>query len=244
MALYDTIGRSYSVRRRADPRIAERVVRALGDASSVLNVGAGAGSYEPRDRRVVALEPSNVMIRQRAADAAPVVRGVAEHLPFPDRAFDAALAVLTIHHWSDLARGLSELRRIARHTVVLLTFDTSVGGFWLTDYFPEIPEMDRRAMPELSAIRRHLGNVSVFDLPVPHDCSDGFLCAYWRRPHAYLDADVRAGISVFPKLEQLDLGLAALRADLESGAWQRRYGALLQREELDVGYRLIVANRS
>ena len=241
MELYDTIGQGYRRLRREDPRIAQRIVRALGDAASVVNVGAGAGSYEPRDRRLVAVEPSRVMIRQRAPSAAPVVQASAASLPFRDASFDAALAVLTIHHWPDLGRGLQELRRAARHTVVILTFDASVSEFWLTDYFPEIVEIDRRILPPLSELRRHLGTISVVDVPVPHDCSDGFLGAYWRRPHSYLDADVRSAISTFAKLRDVERGLAALRDDLASGEWQRRHGALLERTELDLGYRLVIA---
>jgi SAM-dependent methyltransferase len=239
--LYDSLGHGYGELRREDPRIAARVRRALGDARSVVNVGAGAGSYEPRDRRLVAVEPSLVMIRQRPPQASPVVRASAERLPFRDESFDASLAVLTLHHWPDLARGLRELRRAARRAVVILTFDTSVGGFWLTDYFPEIVEADRRTMPSIQDIRRQLGELSVFDVPIPHDCTDGFLGAYWRRPHAYLSAQVRSAISVFSRIGGLESGLSRLESDLQSGAWQRRHGHLLARSELDLGYRLVVA---
>lgn len=241
MELYDSLGHGYGELRREDPRIAARVRRALGDARSVVNVGAGAGSYEPRDRRLVAVEPSLVMIRQRPPQASPVVRASAERLPFRDESFDASLAVLTLHHWPDLARGLRELRRAARRAVVILTFDTSVGGFWLTDYFPEIVEADRRTMPSIQDIRRQLGELSVFDVPIPHDCTDGFLGAYWRRPHAYLSAQVRSAISVFSRIGGLESGLSRLESDLQSGAWQRRHGHLLARSELDLGYRLVVA---
>lgn len=241
MELYDSIGRGYGQRRRQDPRIAERIAWALGRSESVVNVGAGTGSYEPRDRKLIAVEPSMVMIRQRPPEASPAVRASATNLPFRDESFDAALAVLTLHHWPDLSRGIDELRRAARRTVVILTFDTSVGGFWLTDYFPEILEVDHRTMPALSAIQRCLGTSEVFDVPVPYDCTDGFLGAYWRRPHAYLDAGVRSAISVFSRIGDLAPGLSRLRADLESGAWHRRYGRVLDRSELDLGYRLIVA---
>jgi SAM-dependent methyltransferase len=181
------------------------------------------------------------MIRQRPPQASPVVRASAERLPFRDESFDASLAVLTLHHWPDLARGLRELRRAARRAVVILTFDTSVGGFWLTDYFPEIVEADRRTMPSIQDIRRQLGELSVFDVPIPHDCTDGFLGAYWRRPHAYLSAQVRSAISVFSRIGGLESGLSRLESDLQSGAWQRRHGHLLARSELDLGYRLVVA---
>lgn len=240
--LYDRIGRGYRQRRRADPRIAARILRALEGSSSVVNVGAGAGSYEPRDRKLVAVEPSMVMIRQREAGAAPAVRASATSLPFRDATFDAALAVLTIHHWPDLARGLGELRRAARRKVVILTCDPSVTGFWLTDYFPEIVEFDRRSLPSLSELARHLGRIDVLDVPIPHDCTDGFLGAYWRRAEAYLRPEVRAAISTFSKLRAVEQGVDALRRDLASGEWQRRYGQLLGRSALDLGYRLVVAS--
>jgi SAM-dependent methyltransferase len=208
----------------------------------VVNVGAGAGSYEPRDRRVVAVEPSMVMIRQREANAAPAVRASASELPFRDEMFDASLAILTIHHWPDLERGIGELRRAARRKVVILTFDPSVTGFWLTDYFPEILEIDRRTMPSLSRLQRYLGRIVVMDVPIPDDCTDGFLGAYWKRPAAYLRADIRAAISVFSKLRNVDDGLTALRRDLASGEWYTRYRGLLRRSTLDLGYRLVVAH--
>jgi hypothetical protein len=148
---------------------------------------------------------------------------------------------LTVHHWPDLERGLHELRRAARRKVVILTCDPSATGFWLLDYFPEILEIDRRIMPSLSDLRRHLGRIDVFDVPIPHDCQDGFLGAYWRRPDAYLRADVRAAISTFSKLSDVETGLAALRNDLDSGEWARRYGDLVRRSTLDLGYRLVVA---
>jgi len=241
MVLYDSIGHGYGGLRRQDPRIAGAIHRALGASSSVVNVGSGAGSYEPRDREVVAVDPSRVMLGQRAPDAAPAVCATAMALPFRDESFDASLAILTIHHWADLPRGLRELRRAARRTVVILTFDTSVGGFWLMDYFPEILEVDSRSMPSLSEIRGHLGKVAVVDVPVPHDCSDGFLGAYWRRPHAYLSPDVRSAISVFSSIGGVERGVADLRTDLESGAWERQYGHVLGRTELDLGYRLVIA---
>jgi SAM-dependent methyltransferase len=241
MELYDAIGSGYGERRREDPRIAARILRALDGCASVVNVGAGAGSYEPRDRPLVAVEPSRVMLRQRPPGAAPAVRASATGLPFRDGAFDAALAVLTVHHWPHPEHGLVELRRTARRKVVILTCDPAVDGFWLTDYLPEIRAIDRRILPPLSALRRHLGPVSVFDVPIPHDCRDGFLGAYWRRPEAYLSAEVRSAISMFSKLREAGPGLAALRRDLASGAWRRRYGALLDRAELDLGYRLVLA---
>lgn len=240
-ALYDRIGVGYAAWRRPDPRIAAHVHAALGDARSVLNVGAGAGSYEPADRAVVAVEPSAEMVRQRVASTAPAVRARAEALPFRDRAFDAAMAVLTIHHWSDVATGLAEMRRIARGRVVILTWDPAHAGCWLTrDYFPEIPEMDRAIFPTLDAMRRLLGPLEVRTVPVPADCIDGFLGAYWRRPEAYLDPGVRGAISAFPKLGDVDARIERLRADLADGTWAMRNREILDAPELDIGYRLVV----
>ena len=189
------------------------------------------------------MEPSLTMIRQRAEGAAPAVRAVATALPFRDASFDAALAILTIHHWPDRARGLAELSRAARRRVVILTHDPAADGFWLEDYFPELFRISRRILPGLEELRRGLGAITVVDVPVPRDCSDGFQGAYWCRPEAYLDADVRGAISSFTKLtrEELDGGLARLRADLASGEWERRHGALRARAQLDLGYRLVVA---
>jgi len=240
-AIYDAIGRTYAATRRPDPRIAARIAVALGDAASVLNVGAGAGSYEPRDRFVVAAEPSRRMIAQRPAGSAPAVRASAERLPFGDGSFAAALAVLTIHHWSDRARGLAELARVARDGVVLLTWDPEGPSFWLIEeYLPEIRAIDRAIFPSLAEMRRALGPLRVEPVPVPHDCIDGFLGAYWRRPEAYLDARIRAGVSAFAKLAAAEPALERLRADLENGTWHERHGDLATRRELDLGYRVVV----
>jgi SAM-dependent methyltransferase len=241
-ALYDSIGVGYSAYRRPDPRIAARIVDALGRARSIVNVGAGAGSYEPADRAVVAVEPSAEMVRQRPRSAAPAVRASADALPFRDHAFDAAMAVLTIHHWPDWRAGVGEMRRVARGPVVILTWDPAHPGFWLVqDYFPEILRIDRVILPRLAEIERVLGPCTVHPVLVPADCSDGFLGAYWRRPEAYLDAGARGAISSFAKIQTLDAGLDRLRADLADGTWQRRNGSLLGQPEIDIGYRLVVA---
>lgn len=241
-ALYDRIGIGYAAWRRPDARIAARIAEALCNPRSVVNVGAGAGAYEPAEGRVVAVEPSAEMVRQRPPGAPPAVRASAEALPFGDDAFHAALGVLTIHHWPDWRAGLREMRRVARGRVVLLTFDADHPGFWLVqDYFPGILEMDRRIMPPLSAIGEVLGSVDVRPVPVPADCTDGFLGAYWRRPATYLEAGARGAISAFARLPDVEPGLARLRADLEDGTWQRRHGWLMSREALDIGYRLVVA---
>jgi SAM-dependent methyltransferase len=244
--LYDTIGRGYETHRRPDPRLAAAIAAALGPAASVVNVGAGAGSYEPDDRAVVAIEPSAAMLRQRRRGVAPAVQGSATDLPFRDGAFSAALAVLTVHHWPDRARGLAELARVARERVVILTWDPEARyPFWLVDeYFPEIPAIDRRIFPTLDEFRRALGPVETRPLPIPHDCVDGFLGAYWRRPEAYLDAGVRGAISTFTKLGAVEPGLVRLRADLADGTWERRHGHLRRRDAVDLGYRLVVAERT
>jgi SAM-dependent methyltransferase len=239
--LYDTIGLGYAALRQPDPRWERRIAAALGAARCVVNVGAGSGSYEPRDRTVVAVEPSRAMLRQRRRGAAPAVQARAEALPFRSAQFDAALAILTIHHWKDLAGGLSELRRVARGHVVIVTWDPDGPEFWLMEYFPELLDFDRRSLPSLARLRAELGRVEVLELPVPHDCSDGFLGAYWRRPAAYLDERVRSAISGFHMLGDLRPGLERLAQDLASGAWERSHGSLLQRAELQLGYRLVLA---
>lgn len=240
-ALYDTIGLDYANLRRPDARIAARIEAALGDAKSVLNVGAGTGSYEPADRNVTALEPSAEMIAQRAPDAAPAVQGKADALPFEDGSFDAAMAVLTVHHWPDLAAGLAEMRRVARDRIVILTFDPACRNAWLLDYLPALAELDEAQMPPIEAYAKHLGDVDIETVPVPHDCSDGFLYAYWRRPQAYLDPRIRKGSSSFWKLDGLEDGLARLDADLTGGEWDSRYGEVLSLTQYDAGYRLVTA---
>lgn len=242
-AAYDTIGIDYARLRQPDPRIAARIEAALGDARTVLNVGAGTGSYEPVDRAVTALEPSAEMIRQRPVGTAPAVQGVAEALPFPDQSFDAAMAVLTVHHWTDQRRGLAELRRVARGPIVILTYDPAFRGFWLADdYLPALTALDEAKMPSLTLYREVLGDVRIEPVPIPHDCRDGFLCAYWRRPAAYLDPRLRAAMSSFHLIGDVSGPIAQLEADLASGTWQARHGHLLEREELDLGYRLVVAS--
>ncbi len=241
-AAYDSIGKNYSDLRKPDARIGACILRALGDAQSVINVGAGSGSYEPVDRSVTAVEPSIEMIRQRPPSAAAVVQGYAEDLPFDDNTFDAALAILTIHHWNDKARGFAEMRRVARDRIVLFTFDPAHRSAWLLDYFPEFADQDDLRFPKLSEYQQWLGPTEVTIVPIPHDCTDGFLYAYWRRPRAYLDPNVRAAISSFWALEDAGPGLAKLESDLDSGIWEQRYGWMLERESFDFGYRIVSAN--
>ena len=243
LQLYDEIGIGYKNYRRADPRLATSILHALGEADTVVNVGAGAGSYEPTDRSVVAVEPSRAMIRQRRTGSAPVVQASATHLPFRDAAFAAALAVLTVHHWPDRARGLTELARVAQRRLVIVTWDPAASGFWLIeDYFPEVGEIDRRILPSIEELLGVLGDTEVRPLLVPHDCIDGFLGAYWRRPYAYLDAGIRSAMSAFSKIRNVESGLARLRSDLEDGVWERRYEHLLRQSEIDLGYRLVIAH--
>jgi SAM-dependent methyltransferase len=238
---YDRIGVNYSELRKPDPRIAARIEAALGEAKTVLNVGAGTGSYEPAGREVTALEPSIEMIRQRRVPAAAVVRGRAEELPFADDRFDASMAVLTVHHWSDRAKGLREMRRVTRGPVVILTYDPAFRGFWLADYIPELVTLDEAQMPRMADYETWLGPVRIAPVPIPHDCTDGFLCAYWRRPAAYLDPKVRAAISSFWALGDVTEALARLERDLASGAWAQRHSGLLALDALDCGYRLVVS---
>lgn len=245
MLHYDDIGRGYTGYRRPDPRIARAIHAALGGARSVVNVGAGAGSYEPADREVTAVEPSSVMIAQRPRGAAPAVQASAERLPFADGAFDAALAILTIHHWVDWRGGLSEMRRVARDRVVVLTWDPEHAGWWLVrDYFPDIVDTDRRIFPALSELGELLGHTEVITVPIPHDCVDGFLGAYWRRPAAYLDEGARAAISAFARIGDVGPRIERLRADLEDGQWTHRNAGILGLDEIDLGYRLVVGRRA
>ena len=239
-ATYDTIGLNYAELRKPDPRIARFINEALGDSRTVLNVGAGTGSYEPTDREVTAVEPSREMIRQRKPGAAPAIEAGAESLPFPDKSFDASMAILTIHHWTDKRAGLREMRRVTRGAVVLLAFDPSCRP-WLTDYLPELAVLDDERMPTLSELEQWLGPLQVTPVPIPHDCTDGFLYAYWKRPFAYLDPRLRTGSSSFWLIKGVEEGLEKLKRDLESGAWQRQYAGLLKQEEYEAGYRLIVA---
>jgi SAM-dependent methyltransferase len=242
--LYDAIGATYTVTRRTEPRIAAQIGAALGNARTVLNVGAGTGSYEPADRQVLAVEPSALMRAQRPADAAPCVGGAAEHLPFDDQSFDAAMAVCTVHHWADPVAGLREMRRVARRVVVFL-FDTNdADRFWLTrDYLPEFRSLRAcRVLTSVNALAGALG-ARIEPVFIPWDCADGFYEAYWRRPEAYLDEEVRRGISVWdavgPDVERRAVN--SLRNDLASGRWAERNRDILDLEAAELGARLLIA---
>ena len=241
--LYDTIGATYALTRRTEPRIASQVWAALGDARTVLNVGAGTGSYEPSDREVTAVEPPAVMRAQRPAGAAPCIAATAESLPFADRSFDAAMAFATVHHWQNPVAGLREMQRVARR-VVVFTCDTSDRNwrrrFWLTrDYLPEVT-VSRVGLA--TRLARAVG-ARMEPVLVPWDCADGFFEAYWRRPEAYLDERVRRGISVWarvgPDAEQRVVG--DLTDDLASGRWAERNRDLLDLEAAELGLRLLIA---
>jgi SAM-dependent methyltransferase len=243
--LYDTIGATYTATRRTEPRIAAQVWAALGEARTVLNVGAGSGSYEPPDRAVTAVEPSALMRAQRPAAAAPCVAAAAESLPFEDRSFDAAMAFATVHHWPDPIAGLREMRRVARR-VVVFTHDTSDAGwlrrFWFTrDYLPEVADL-LVGRPSLSELARAIG-ARVEPVPIPWDCADGFFEAYWRRPEAYLDDQVRRGLSVWARVgpEAEQRAVRSLRADLASGRWAERNRDLVALDAAELGLRLLVA---
>jgi SAM-dependent methyltransferase len=244
-ALYDQIGQTYTSTRHPDPRIAAAIAAELGSANTLVNVGAGAGAYEPAGKPLVGIEPSWQMIQQRSRGGSPVVQAVAEALPFRAGTFDVALAVLTLHHWADWRQGLAEMKRVARRVVVFAVDASALNSFWLTEtYFPEIIELDRRRSPSIAEIVDELGNCGVEKVPVPHDCVDGFLAAFWRRPETYLDPGVRASISGFALLEQgtVARGVARLESDIKSGAWEGRFGYLKSLEAIDVGYRLLATH--
>jgi len=242
---YDRMGLGYSDVRRPDPRIEAAIWAALGDARSVLNIGAGSGSYEPRDREVIAVEPSPVMIEQRPPEAAPAIQGVAEDLPLDDKSVDATMGVFTMHHWDDVGRGLAEVRRVTRDRVAFLTLDLDVTAeMWLCrDYLPEIVEHDRRMFPTIAELEAVLPGLEIEPVAAPSDCSDGFCIALWSRPEAFLDPDVRRASSIWHVLPEAtaERGLDRLRRDLASGEWDRRYGVLRTQPSLDIGLRLVTA---
>lgn len=247
-ARYDGIGSGYARHRRQDPDLARRLRTALGDVRSVVNVGAGAGSYEPDDRRVVAVEPSRVMIDQRSETAAPAVRGLAQALPFADQSFDAAMSVLSLHHWDDgQEAGVRELRRVARRRVVVVTIDAEVSGrMWLmADYLVEVGELDRRIFPEPERVASWLGRRSRVEVvPVSSATPDRTLLSFWAHPERVLDPGARAATSGFARQPAaiVERVVRDVRRDLESGAWDARHGALRRLAELDAGLRLVVGD--
>ena len=246
-ARYDVIGAEYAVTRREDPRIAALIHAALGEARTVVNVGAGAGSYEPRDREVLAIEPSEVMIGQRDPSMAAAIQSGAYPLPFEDRSVDAAMAVLTIHHWEeDQERGVREMRRVARGPVVILTYDADVAArMWLmADYLPEVAELDQRIFPPLETVARWLGGeVDIRDVPIHRDTPDWSLGSFWAHPERVLDAQARNATSGFARMppEVVERVVEAVQSDLQDGTWDKRHGHLRELDEYDVGQRLLVA---
>jgi len=237
--IYDEHAPSYASARRADPRLAGAIDAALGDAETVVNVGAGAGSYEPAGREVTAVEPSAEMIAQRAPDAAPVVQASAEALPFDDDAFDAAMALHTVHHWPDMEAGLAEMRRVARGPVVVLTYESGRrGDLWFDDYFPGVPHGARA-----KAVVDFYSDATVTPLPVPRDCTDLFFFALWARPELFLDDEVVQSMWIWNIMDPTtrEAGRARLAADLADGTWDRGHAALRQADALDVGLRIVVA---
>ena len=266
--VYDTIGQGYLAHRRAEPRWEALIHQQLGDGRVVVNVGAGTGSYEPRDRAVVAVEPSSVMVSQRRAGAAPAVRASGSALPLRSSSADVAMAILTMHHWDGWAAGLAELCRVAPRRIVLTMDFEMHSRFWfLEDYVPEVGAVTRSQEPGHEAVAAVIGGgggrggggagggggggvgggaVSVIPLLVPRDMQDGVLGAYWCRPEAYLDPAVRANCSGLALADPAVVarGVAALEADLASGEWQRRHADLAELSAIDLGYRLVVADRS
>jgi SAM-dependent methyltransferase len=244
--VYDTIGRDYVAHRQADPRWEAVIHEQLGDGRVVVNVGAGTGNYEPTDRTVIAVEPSTVMVEQRAVGGAPVVRASGSALPLPADCADAAMAILTLHHWGDWASGLAELRRVASRQIVLaIDFELHSRFWFLEDYVPEVGEFTRCIEPGADTVAEIIGARASIPLLVPRDMRDGVLGAYWCRPEAYLDPAVRANCSGLALADPAAVarGVSALEADLASGEWQRRHDDLADLPEIDLGYRLIVAER-
>jgi hypothetical protein len=241
-APYDRIGIGYNQVRRPDPRLAALIAEALGGARSVVNVGAGAGSYEPDSAHVVAVEPSEVMLAQHPGSTR--IQASAERLPFPTGAFDAAMAVMTVHHWADVRAGLAELRRVSRRQLVFTWDKDHDRELWIvSEYVPEIRELEHARHPSMAQITEALGGGHIVEFPIPHDFVDGYQPAFWRRPEAYLDARVRSASSTFATLPDrvVEPAIRRLEADLASGAWTRRHRDLLHRTAVDYGYRLVVS---
>ncbi len=241
---YEHHGRTYAQHRRSDPRIAARIHAALGDARTVLNVGAGAGSYEPADRWVLAVEPSETMRAQRPPDAAPAIAAYAESLPFDDGAFDAAMACVTIHHWNPPEVGLAELRRVSRGPVVVFTFELDSLPAWQHEFLDEGLVRERPRFPAIDDIAAALGGRTRIErLPTPGDCADGFFEAFWRRPEGLLDPAVRSAQSMWallePGVEQRIVNRLAV--SLDSGAWDAEHGYLREQDSFQGALRLVIS---
>jgi hypothetical protein len=243
---YGRHGQCYARIRRTDPRIASWVHRALGDARTVLNVGAGAGSYEPEDRYVLAIEPSETMRAQRPGHLVPAVRGVAEQLPLDDQSVDASMALITVHQWREFDQGLRELCRVTRGPIVVLTFDgDALDRYWLEDYAPELMAVERRRYPSMEAIAKGLGgSPEVQTIPIPIDCVDGFTEAYYARPESFLDPAVRQSQSAWSFVQENVQSqiVNRLNEDLKSGTWDRKLGEWRTRPVFEGSLRLIVSH--
>jgi len=245
---YDRIGLGYARTRREDPRLRARIHAALGDARTVVNVGAGTGSYEPHDRHVIAVEPSDVMAAQRPSGLAPAIRGHAHDLPLRDASVDAALAILTVHHWDDhQQRGVHELLRVARGPVVILTYDPQVSAqMWLpADYLPEVAALDRRIFPAPERLAAWLGADTLIEpLPIARDTPDWTFGSFWAHPERVLDPQARAATSGFARMSDavVQRVVSAVGEDLHSGRWEARHGHLRQLDAYDAGMRLLVCH--
>ncbi len=244
-ANYAAIAPCYPSYRQPEPAIATQIEQALGTARTVLNVGAGAGSYEPTEREVTAVEPSASMRAQRPAHLTRAIDAVAEDLPFPEGHFDAGMATFTVHQWKDLRAGLSEMRRVVRGPIVILSCDPAlVQRFWLNDYAPGVLAAEARRYPAAGRIGAALGG-DLQSLPVliPLHCRDGFNEAYYGRPERFLDDGARAANSAWSFVDEATAAayVTHLRRDLEDGAWDARYGMLRRQAALDGSLRLFVA---
>lgn len=240
--IYDTIGHNYSENRKTDPEIERQIHSKLEGATKIINIGAGTGSYEPQHLDLVAVEPSEKMITQRHTDAHPVVQASAEALPFADNSFSHALTILSMHHWKDREKAFQEIKRVATHKFVALSWNPAAPPFWLTrDYFPEIFEADLDIFPTTQELESHFKHVTITPLLIPQDCQDGFLAAFWKRPAAYLNPAIRNSISTFAKLKNMDEGLKQLEADLADGTWEKANHSVLSLDKFDTGYIMIEA---
>ncbi|NOX52787.1 MAG: class I SAM-dependent methyltransferase [Gammaproteobacteria bacterium] len=240
--IYDNIGINYSVQRHTDPRIASQLFSELKEATRIVNIGAGTGSYEPENIELVAVEPSSKMIAQRKMGSHKVEKAFAEELPFENNSFSHAMTVLSMHHWENRELAFREINRVVTEKFVAITWDPESDPFWLTrDYFPEIYELDKRIFPKLDELSEHFDEVGMRPLPIPSDCIDGFLAAFWKKPEAYLSHDVRQSISPFSKINNLADGLQKLKEDLASGVWARNNSSILDSITLDVGYKVVWA---
>jgi len=243
---YDAIGVGYAVTRREDPGFREQIHAALGDARTVVNVGAGTGSYEPSDRHVIAIEPSDVMAAQRSLERPPALRSGAARLPLRDASVDAAMAVLTIHHWDhERQQGVTELRRVTRGPIVIVTYDPEVSGqMWLmAEYLPEVAALDREIFPSIDVVAQWLGGTTVVQpMPIPCDTPDWMLGSFWAHPERVLEPTARAATSGFARMDPVlvDRVVTDVSRDLQSGEWDKRFGHLRQLSEHDVGLRLLI----